>query len=108
MSTGSPAAGGGGTALRVEDNPALARFEATVGGEPAGFVAYRLNGNTIALTHTEVLPAFEGRGVGGALARSALDDARHRELTVQPSCPFIASWIERHPDYADLVAPGQA
>ena len=104
MSTGSPETGSGAADVRVLDNPALARYEATVGDELAGVAAYRLTGTGIALTHTRVLPAFEGRGVGSALARSALDDARHRGLTVQPICEFMAAWIERHPDYADLVA----
>ena len=104
MSTGSPDPGSAAAVVRVVDNRALARYEATVGDELAGVAAYRLTGTGIALTHTRVLPAFEGRGVGSALARSALNDARHRGLTVQPVCAFMASWIERHPDYADLVA----
>ncbi len=58
----------------------------------------------ITFTHTEVGDAFEGRGVGGQLARRALDDARARGLRVQPRCSFIRSWIDRHDDYQDLVA----
>ena len=54
-------------------------------------------------THTEVADRFEGRGVGGALARAALDDVRDRGERAVPICPFIAEWIQRHPDYDDLV-----
>lgn len=55
-------------------------------------------------SHTEVLPEFEGQGVGSALARYALDDVRAEGTRrVQPLCPFIKSYIERHPDYQDLV-----
>jgi predicted GNAT family acetyltransferase len=89
---------------RVADNPAAHRYEATRGGEQVGFAAYRLSGQVITFTHTSVDPAVEGQGVGSALARSALDDARRRGLTVVPVCPFIRAWIDRHPAYADLVA----
>ena len=58
----------------------------------------------IRLVHTEVLPAFSGQGHAATLARSALDDARARGLTVRPDCPYVASYIEKHPEYADLVA----
>ena len=53
--------------------------------------------------HTEVLPAFEGKGVGSRLATWALDDVRARGLKLTPQCPFIAAFIKRHPAYADLV-----
>ena len=53
--------------------------------------------------HTEVEPAFEGKGVGAALARAALDDARERNLTVIATCPFVAGWMRRHPEYHDVA-----
>ena len=68
-----------------------------------GFVAYHRVDDTITFTHTEVLPAAEGKGVGSTLARSVLDQARADGLNVVPQCPFIKAWIDRHPDYADLV-----
>ena len=88
----------------VADAPDARRYEARVDGELAGFAQYRLSEGLITFTHTEVDDAFEGRGVGGQLARAALDDARSRGLTVRPACSFIRSWIERHEDYQDLVA----
>jgi predicted GNAT family acetyltransferase len=92
--------------LSVTDQPDANRYEARIGGELAGVVEYVRAGNVIVLAHTEVDPAFEGRGVGGGLARGALDDVRARGgLEVVPTCPFIAAWIGRHPEYVDLVTP---
>ena len=55
-------------------------------------------------THTEVDPTFEGKGVGSALARFALDDVRaDRHPPGAAACPFIKGWIGKHPEYADLV-----
>jgi uncharacterized protein len=80
------------------------RWEARVGGELAGFAAYRLTDELVVFTHTEVDPAFEGRGVGSTLARHALDDvAEEGTRQVMPLCPFIKAWIARHPDYVPLV-----
>lgn len=87
----------------VTDNPAESRYEVRVGGELAGFVAYHLRGQRITLIHTQVDSRFQGAGLAGQLARFSLDDARKRNLAVLPSCPYIRSWIGKHPGYADLV-----
>jgi predicted GNAT family acetyltransferase len=94
--------------LRVADNPNKARYEITVlsdngDSEIAGFVVYHLTGNAISLVHTETDPRFRGHGVGGQLIKATLDSARERGLEVLPYCPFVRSWIEEHPEYADLV-----
>ena len=68
-----------------------------------GVYYHRLRGEVITLVHTEVFAAFSGQGHAAVLARGALDDARARGLTVVPSCPYVASYIGKHPDYADLV-----
>lgn len=80
------------------------RYRARVDAVPAGVAVYQLTDELVVFTHTEVDPAFEGRGIGSALAKFALDDVR-REGTrkVLPLCPFIKEWIGRHPDYVDLV-----
>ncbi|MCZ2857507.1 GNAT family N-acetyltransferase [Blastococcus sp. VKM Ac-2987] len=91
----------GGTT--VVDRPETGRFEALVDGKVAGLAEYRRRGSSVAFTHTVVDPEFEGRGVGSALARGALDAVREEGASVLPFCPFIRSWIQRHPDYADLV-----
>lgn len=90
----------------VTNVPAELRYEARDGENLAGLAAYLLTRNElIVFTHTEVEDGYEGQGVGSRLARSALDDARARGLGVVPVCPFVKGWIERHPDYADLVQP---
>ena len=89
--------------IDVTDNPAEHRYEAHLDGALAGFAQYRDAPGRHIFTHTEVDPAFEGHGVGGALASAALDDVRRSGLAVVPQCPFIAAYIERHPNYADLV-----
>jgi predicted GNAT family acetyltransferase len=88
--------------VEVRDQPDQHRFEAYVDGELCGFAEYRLRPGAIVFTHTEVL--VEGKGVGSALARAALDAVRtDGELEVVPLCPFIKAWIDKHPDYQDLV-----
>jgi predicted GNAT family acetyltransferase len=89
--------------LVVRDNPEEERYEAWAGERRAGFVDYSRDGDTLEVLHTEVTPEFEGQGVGAALARIVLDEARAAGLQVNPECPFTARWIARHPDYEDLV-----
>jgi uncharacterized protein len=64
---------------------------------------YRTDGKRIELVHTEVPPEAEGRGIAGSLARAALDEARERGVRVIPTCPFVRTFIQRHPEYASLV-----
>jgi predicted GNAT family acetyltransferase len=90
----------------VADAPARERYEATAGDALAGIAVYRRHADEVTFVHTEVL--VERRGVGGALARGALEDVRARGLRAVPMCPFIAAWIRRHPDYADLVPASAA
>jgi len=93
----------------LTDNPAASRYELHVDGELAGFVDYELNetGKTIALVHTEIEPAFQGAHLATHLARFSLDNAQERGLSVLPFCPYINSWIKKHPQYADLVPVDQ-
>jgi predicted GNAT family acetyltransferase len=88
--------------LNVVMNDRTHRFEVTLGGETA-FAEYSLLHDAIVLPHTVVPAAFEGRGIGGALARAALGYARDHGLKVKPSCPFIARYIASHPEWQDLV-----
>ena len=87
----------------VRDNRAEQEFELDLGGHRA-IAAYQLEGDTIVFTHTQVPHAIEGRGVGSKLIRAALDSARDRRLKVIPQCPFVAAYIQRHPEYRDLLA----
>jgi predicted GNAT family acetyltransferase len=90
--------------IAVSDVPDRSRYEARIDGKLAGFAEYVQQDGRIVILHTETEPGFEGKGVGGKLATGALDDVRKRGLTVVPMCPFIAGYIDRHDDYADLVA----
>ncbi len=89
---------------QVHDQPDRGRFEATVDGELAGFAEYRRENGVITFTHTQVDDAFEGQGVGSTLVRGALDDARAAGLVVRPLCPFVRAYVDRHPEYQDLLA----
>jgi predicted GNAT family acetyltransferase len=95
--------------IEVADNPGQEQFEISVDGERVGLAAYRLSRakNLIAFIHTEIDPGHEGEGLGGRLAAAALDSARERGLAVLPFCPFIRGYIEKHPEYADLVPENQ-
>ncbi|PYC80860.1 GNAT family N-acetyltransferase [Streptomyces tateyamensis] len=95
-------------AVIVRDNPSASRFEAELDGQPAGFAAYLRSEGLVVYPHTVVEPQFEGQGVGGALARFALDDARARGVAVLATCPFIAGWMVRHPEYQDLAYQNQS
>jgi predicted GNAT family acetyltransferase len=86
----------------VENNSPAQRYEALVDGHRST-LQYRLEGDQITYLHTEVPAALEGRGIGSALARAALEDARDRNLTVVPRCPFVREYIRRHPEYEPLV-----
>ena len=93
--------------VTVTENAAAHRYEATTtAGEVAGFVEFVDHRGTRLLFHTEVGDAFEGQGVGGALARQVLDQALAAGTQVRVTCPFLTAWIERHPEYADRVTLG--
>lgn len=89
--------------MAVLHNEPDSRFEIDLEGVTA-VLEYDLDGARIAFTHTEVPPEFEGRGYGGQLARAGLDYARQSGLAVVPACGFIAAFIRRNPQYAELVA----
>lgn len=88
----------------ISHNPAQSRYEARIDDQLAGFAEYQMTDQLVVFTHTEVGDAYEGRGVGSALARYALDAVRAEgRRRVLPLCPFIKGWIGKHPDYTDLV-----
>jgi predicted GNAT family acetyltransferase len=91
----------------VFDNPAESRYDVTVDGRLAGSSFYHDRGDVRSFNHTEIDPAYEGRGLGSRLIRGALDDTRARGLSVLPFCPFVHAFIARHPDYLDLVPESQ-
>ena len=91
----------------IVDAPGAHRFEVRAGSVLAAHVVYRRRPGLIAFVHTEVDDAFAGEGVGSILVRAALDAARAEGAEVLPFCPFVNGWIQRHPDYLDLVPADQ-
>ncbi len=89
--------------MAVTHNESESRFEIDIEGETA-VLNYYLDGERISFTHTEVPQQFEGRGYGAQLARAGLDYARESGFSVVPACGFIAAFIRRNPQYAELVA----
>ena len=89
---------------RVTDVADEQRFEITdEEGTVLGVAEYRRRPGVVVFTHTEVDPAFEGHGVGSALAAGALDSVRESGERVVALCPFIRAYLERHPEYEDLT-----
>ncbi len=88
----------------MRDNPARHRFETEIDGHVA-YVVYRRAPGVITFVHTEVPKELGGRGVGSALARQELEAARADGVKVVATCPFIAAWMKKHPEYDDLRVP---
>lgn len=93
------------TPITLHHNTDRHRLEAHVEGQVAGFVDYVEGEGTLTLAHTEVDAAFGGQGVGGGLAAGALGLARDRGVKVVPECPFIRSYMSKHEETHDLLAP---
>ncbi len=89
------------------DSGSKKRFELHV-GEHIAFIDYIIaRQNNIYLTHTEVPPALEGKGVGSTIVRKALDFIKEKDLKMAPLCPFVAAYLKRYPELADgILAPG--
>jgi uncharacterized protein len=90
----------------VTDAVTRHRYEAQLEGETAGYLMYQRAAGQLVLVHTQVDPRFEGRGVGGTLARAAFEAARAEGTVVRVVCPFVVEWLRRHPEYQELTAPG--
>jgi len=79
------------------------RFEIRIADQVAELV-YILADGRMAMVHTGVPRELEGKGYGGQLAKAALEYAKRENLRVVPQCSFVRAYIERHPEYAGLVA----
>jgi len=90
------------TMADVRDNTERHRFELDADGHVA-FSNYKRDGGTITIMHTEVPKELNGRGIGSTLVRGLLDMVRAQGLKVVPLCPFVAGYIAKHPEYADLL-----
>ena len=80
------------------------RYEAVQDGQVLGYSVYRDLGDAVELPHTVVEPEYGGQGVASAVVRFALDDLRASGRRVRPACSFVAAYVRRHPEYADLLA----
>jgi predicted GNAT family acetyltransferase len=92
--------------VEVIRDPSRNRWEARVSGVLAGVLAYRSDDGWTVLEHTEVDAAFEGRGVGSRLARTALEEIRGAGGRVVVECPFVRAWLRRHHEFDDIIGPG--
>jgi predicted GNAT family acetyltransferase len=93
---------------KVLRNADESRYEVRYGGELAGFAEYTERGGETVFTHTEIDPAFGGKGLGSRLAKFAIEDTVERARRIRPECPFIRSYLEKHPEYnADVVGVGE-
>jgi len=91
--------------VTVTHNEEAQRFEMLVDGLRA-LMTYRRFPDRIVFAHTEVPQPLEGQGLAAKLARVALDFARVNRLRVVPLCPYVSSFIRKHPEYQDLVSSG--
>ena len=89
----------------VSDNPARSRFELAV-GDAVAFVDYVRSGDRVVLTHAEVPEALSGQGIGSKLVRGTLEALRAQGRTAASRCGFVSAYVERHPEYRDVLADG--
>lgn len=88
--------------INIIHNQKAQRFETTIDGQ-TGYISYQDHDNILTYDHTIVPQSLGGRGVGSALVKHALDFARQQHKKVVPQCSFVSSYINKHPDYQDLV-----
>lgn len=86
----------------IEHNENRQRFETTI-EDRVSIIDYELDGKHLSLTHVVVPKLLEGRGIAGELTQTALDWARAEGYRVIPVCPYVQTWLNRHPEYQDLL-----
>ncbi|MER6685578.1 GNAT family N-acetyltransferase [Streptomyces olivaceoviridis] len=89
----------------VERVDARNRYEILVDGKRAGLTAYRDRDAQRVFYHTEVDEAFAGQGLASQLVQEALTDVRESGKRIVPVCPYVAKFLKRHEEFADLVDP---
>ena len=88
------------------DNVALHQYEFRIGDLIPRIEYIKTKNGEIYLTHTEVPSALEGKGVGSSLVRLALEDIERQQLRLVPLCPFVAGYVQKHPEWKRLVMEG--
>ena len=91
------------SSLPVVHNVSLRRFEDQTGDGSPSFLSYTFEGDCVVFEHTFVPDELRGKGIAANLARAALEEARQRRWRVVPRCSYVAAFIKRHPEFADLV-----
>jgi predicted GNAT family acetyltransferase len=89
---------------KVVHNPDKQRYEIHVDGILAGITEAHQNGEVVTFPHTKIFEQFEGQGLASELVAGALDDVRVHGKKIIAECPYVARFVEKHPDYADLLA----
>ena len=87
----------------VKDYPERHRFELPIEGDDIAVAYYRVEGDRLILTHTEVPSEYGGQGIGSRLARGVFDAIRASGRKAVLKCPFMGTFYARHPEYADIV-----
>jgi predicted GNAT family acetyltransferase len=91
------------TEIELIKNTGADRYELHLDGHQVSLASYYERDNVVVLPHTETDPAYGGKGYAGQLVKFALDDIRAQERKVDPACPYVADYIAKHPEYADLL-----
>lgn len=91
----------------VKDNPAENRFELAIPDSGGSIAAayYRMKGDILVFTHTEVPERFAGQGIASKLARGLFEQLRASGRKAILYCPFLQAYFARHPEYADVILP---
>ena len=87
----------------VRDVPEKHRFVIEVDGTTAGYLSYEAQGEALSMVHSEVSDEFEGKGVGSQLVTGALEELDRRGVGMLPDCPFVRTFLDRHPEWIRLV-----
>jgi predicted GNAT family acetyltransferase len=90
--------------VRLVKNEDSSAYELFLGDARVSLVDYYLAGDVVVFPHTETLPAYLRRGLAAQVVRFALDDVRSQARKVRPTCPYVATFIRRNPEYSDLIA----
>jgi len=99
--------GDDGDVAEVEHLPESQRFEISVDGRRVGMLDYDVREGAFVALHTEIDPAYGGRGLGGVLVEQVLDHVRTTGLRLVPACPFVADYVDKNSRYSDLLATGR-
>ena len=91
---------------RLIHNAAMSRYEFDLGDGARAFIDYEPSAQGFRLTHTEVPPAFEGRGIARELVETTLEEFRRRGERIIPECSYIIHYIRRHPEWQPLLPAG--